>query len=163
MRARFKGQAAKFKGQSGTWGYGGAGFASGGLGVRGSPHWPKKECIQNEVRLVCLTKTKLGSNSMKKPDALCAALMGVMVLAATIQSHAQSLIFGLTTTNSLVAFSSSGPVAAGPVLTGLGLGETAVGIDFRPFTGELYALTSDGLNVGRLYKVNRAHGRADQH
>ena len=35
-----------------------------------------------------------------------------------------------------------------------------VTIDFRPFTGELYALTGDALNNGRLYTVNPVSGAA---
>jgi Domain of unknown function (DUF4394)/CHRD domain len=97
---------------------------------------------------------------MKTNNPLLAAFMGMAVLVSTVQSHAQSLIYGLTTTNSLVAFSSSGATAPGPILTGLGGGETAVAIDFRPFTGQLHVLTADGLNNGRLYTVNPVSGAA---
>ena len=97
---------------------------------------------------------------MKITNALLTALIGGMVLGSAALSHAQSLIYGLTTTNSLVAFSSSGSVADGPILTGLGGGETAVAIDFRPFTGQLHVLTADGLNNGRVYTVNPVSGAA---
>lgn len=67
------------------------------------------------------------------------------------------LVYGLTTTNSLARFSADGgPVIYGPALTGLGAGETLVGLDFRPFNGELYVLSVDGSNQGRLYTVNVA-------
>ncbi len=97
---------------------------------------------------------------MKTNNALLAVLVGGMVLGSTVLSHAQSLIYGLTTTNSLVVFSSSGSVASGPIITGLSVGEEVVGIDFRPFTGELYALTADTGNTGRLYSVNPVSGAA---
>ena len=97
---------------------------------------------------------------MKTNKVLLAALIGGMVLGSTALSHAQSLIYGLTPTNSLVVFSSSGSVANGPVITGVGVGEEVVTIDFRPFTGELYALTGDALNNGRLYTVNPVSGAA---
>ena len=97
---------------------------------------------------------------MKTNKVLLAALIGGMLLGSTALSHAQSLIYGLTTTNSLVAFSSSGSVANGPIITGVGVGEEVVGIDFRPFTGELYALTGDLGSTGRLYTVNPVSGAA---
>ncbi len=97
---------------------------------------------------------------MKTNKVLLAALIGGMVFGSTALSHAQSLIYGLTSTNSLVAFSSSGSVANGPIITGVGVGEEVVGIDFRPFTGELYALTGDLGGTGRLYTVNPVSGAA---
>ena len=97
---------------------------------------------------------------MKTNNALLAALVGGMVLGSAVLSHAQSLIYGLTSTNSLVVFSSSGSVASGPIITGVGVGEEVVGIDFRPFNGELYALTADTGNTGRLYTVNPISGAA---
>ena len=97
---------------------------------------------------------------MKTNKVLLAALIGGMLFGSTALSHAQSLIYGLTPTNSLVVFSSSGSVANGPVITGVGVGEEVVTIDFRPFTGELYALTGDALNNGRLYTVNPVSGAA---
>ena len=97
---------------------------------------------------------------MKKTNALLAAVIGMAAFVSAVQSHAQSLIYGLTTTNSLVAFSSSGSVASGPIITGVGVGEEVLGIDFRPFNGELYALTADAGSTGRLYTVNSVSGAA---
>ena len=96
---------------------------------------------------------------MKTNKVLLAALIGGLLFGSTALSHAQSLIYGLTTTNSLVVFSSSGSVANGPIITGVGVGEEVVGIDFRPFNGELYALTGLG-GTGRLYTVNPVSGAA---
>ncbi len=68
-------------------------------------------------------------------------------------------IVGLTATNALVTFGSEGgPMVSGPSLTGLGAGELAVGIDFRPLTGELFVMTRDGANVGRIYTVDPSIG-----
>ncbi len=97
---------------------------------------------------------------MKTNNGLLAVLVGGMILGSAAFSHAQSLIYGLTSTNSLVVFSSSGSVASGPIITGVGVGEEVVGIDFRPFNGELYALTADPGNTGRLYTVNPVSGAA---
>jgi hypothetical protein len=96
---------------------------------------------------------------MNKSNVLAWAVLGMMLLASAIQTRAQSLIYGLTT-NALVVFSRSGPVAQGPNLTGLGVGEAAVAIDFRPFTGELYVLTGDQQGLGRLYTANPITGVA---
>jgi Domain of unknown function (DUF4394)/FG-GAP-like repeat len=67
-------------------------------------------------------------------------------------------VFGVTSSNQLIRFNSSSPstvVTVGPV-TGLQGGESVVGIDFRPLTGELFALT----NASRLYVINKATGQA---
>ncbi len=98
---------------------------------------------------------------MKNRSGILALALGVMAFVATFSAHAQSLIYGLTTGNSLVVFSPlGGTVVSGPTITGLGAGEAGVAIDFRPFTGELYLLTRDGANVGRLYTVNSVSGAA---
>src|SRR4029077_16683777 len=52
-------------------------------------------------------------------------------------------IYALTTDNSLLTFDSGSPANAtriGPI-TGLLPGESVVGIDFRPATGQLYSLS----------------------
>jgi len=70
-------------------------------------------------------------------------------------------IVGLTPTNSLVVFNTDGgPVVNGPAVIGLGMGETVMGIDFRPLTGELFAVTRDGSNQGRVYKIDPSSGVA---
>ncbi len=97
---------------------------------------------------------------MKNRSMILAVALGAMAFVSAFSAQAQSLIYGLTTGNSLVAFSTSGAVVSGPAITGLSVGETAVAIDFRPFTGELYLLTRDGANVGRLYTVNTVSGAA---
>src|SRR5688500_18927593 len=97
---------------------------------------------------------------MKTQSGILAVTLGAMAFFSTFSAHAQSLIYGLTTGNSLVAFSTSGAVVSGPAITRLSAGETPVAFDFRPFTGALYLLTRDGANVGRLYTVNTVSGAA---
>ena len=73
--------------------------------------------------------------------------------AATIQ--AQSIAYGLTTTQGvqqLVRFSTGAP---GAVATLGATGVTLTGIDFRPATNELYGYDGD-----KLYKVNLTTGAA---
>ncbi|MCC6743731.1 MAG: DUF4394 domain-containing protein [Acidobacteria bacterium] len=61
------------------------------------------------------------------------------------------LVFGLTTTGRLVSFAVGAPntLLSNVQITGLNLGETIVGIDFRPATEELYGVT-DGSRVVRI-------------
>lgn len=67
-------------------------------------------------------------------------------------------VFGLTTTNQLVVFNSARPntILRTVAITGLGGGENVLGIDFRPATGQLYALSS----ASRIYTINTVTGAA---
>src|SRR4026209_1526569 len=62
-------------------------------------------------------------------------------------------IYALSTTNVLISFDSATPgTVSGPIpISGLVGGESIVGIDFRPSTGQLYGLS----NQSRLYIINR--------
>src|SRR6186713_1398487 len=80
----------------------------------------------------------------------------------TLESRiAPAALIGLDSTNHLLAFDSAaaGTVTTIPV-TGLGAGETLIGIDHRPATGALYGLTIDAGNTGRLYVINATTGVA---
>lgn len=65
-----------------------------------------------------------------------------------------------TTNNTLIRFNGSTPgtVASSTAITGLQSGESVVGIDVRPATGQLYAVGS----TGRLYTINPSTGAASQ-
>ncbi len=60
--------------------------------------------------------------------------------------------FGLTTTNELVAFNAKSPATFSSkiAVSGLGTGEKLLSIDFRPATGELYALS----DASKFYVIN---------
>src|SRR3954463_12181569 len=60
--------------------------------------------------------------------------------------------FGVTTANALVRFDTATPgtIISSTPITGLQSGESVLGIDFRPATGDLYALGS----TSRLYIIN---------
>ncbi|WP_374951763.1 DUF4394 domain-containing protein [Mucilaginibacter sp.] len=66
--------------------------------------------------------------------------------------------FALTTTNKLLTLNakSVSAVIATTTISGLQTGETIVGIDFRPATGQLYGLGS----TSRVYIINTATGAA---
>ena len=83
----------------------------------------------------------------------------VGALALGMVSQAQALtVYGLTTANSLVRFNSNSPgvIDSSVAISGLTAGSSLRGIDFRPATGELFALSSDS----RLYTINVVTGAA---
>ncbi len=69
-------------------------------------------------------------------------------------------VFALTSGNNLVRFNSNAPgtIVSSTPITGLQGGETLVGMDFRPATGQLYGVGS----TSRLYVINTASGMATQ-
>lgn len=81
-------------------------------------------------------------------------------LAIEIGSTANYTVFGVTTANNLIRFSSTRPntILATTPITGLQMGENVLGIDFRPVTGQLFALGS----TSRLYTINTVTGAATQ-
>lgn len=86
-------------------------------------------------------------------------LLGVLALtlAAAAPAHAATL-FATTPNDRLVQFDSASPNTLGPSVdvTGLQQNESILGIDFRPATGQLYALGS----ASRLYTINTTTGVA---
>lgn len=85
------------------------------------------------------------------------ALLAACVL---LQWHATTGAFEMvaaTAANAFVHFDSAAPEGTDVVaITGLGVGESVVGLAYRPLGGNLYALTS----AGSLYVVNRITGVA---
>jgi hypothetical protein len=83
---------------------------------------------------------------------------GEMVRGLALQQPAAPTVLGLTTASQLVAFDPKAPttLTSTTSITGLGAGETVVGIDTRPKDGALYALT----NAGKVYTVDPATGAA---
>lgn len=72
-------------------------------------------------------------------------------------------IYGVTADGVFVRFDSATPGVLNLLIlsvSGLGAGETIVGLDIRPADQKLYALTIDGSSVGRLYTLNRTTGAA---
>ena len=84
-------------------------------------------------------------------------LVGALALGMVSQAQALT-VYGLTTANSLVRFNSNSPgvIDANVAISGLTAGTSLLGIDFRPATGELFALSSDS----RLYTINVVTGAA---
>lgn len=71
-------------------------------------------------------------------------------------------VFAVTKQNQLVKFDAAAPqtfTLAPTAITGLGANENVLGVDFRPATGELYAL-SVAAGTARVYKINKATAAA---
>jgi len=84
-----------------------------------------------------------------------AAAVGVGLVASSASAE---LVFGVTQSQTLVTWDSAAPNAllSGVALSGMQSNEVIRGIDFRPATGQMYALGS----MNRLYTINTATGAA---
>ena len=84
-------------------------------------------------------------------NTLIKSLLGAAALTASVTAQALT-VYTVTTTNQLGYFDSATPAATLNVgaISGLQSGEVVLGIDFRPATGELFALGS----TSRLYVIN---------
>ncbi len=95
-----------------------------------------------------------------KKDVSAAAL-AALALSGAPAANAE-LVYGITGSSagsSLISFDSSNPGGATVIgsLSGVLAGHTVRGIDFRPATGELYAVSNNG-TAGQVYTVNLATG-----
>lgn len=84
--------------------------------------------------------------------------MASLLGSAFTGTASASVVYGLTSTNTLVSFDSATPgmVMSNVSVSGLSTGEVFRGIDFRPADGQLYGLSSNS----RLYSINTATGAA---
>lgn len=75
---------------------------------------------------------------------------------------ASAKAFTIDDSNHLLSFDTATPNLTTTVATisNIGAGETIVGFDFRPSNGQLYVLTKNASNAGRLYTVNTTTGAA---
>lgn len=96
-----------------------------------------------------------------------AALLGLATLGLSMGAAQAQTVYGLsttgTTTASLVTFSATAPgtfTATVPII-GVTAGQTLVGLDVRPNTGEVFALGYNPTGtVAQLYTINRTTGAA---
>jgi hypothetical protein len=91
-------------------------------------------------------------------------LLSVATLAVLPLAGQAELIYGISVpgaSTNLVSFDSAAPNTVSTVgaITGIVAGHTLRGIDFRPATGQLYALSSNGANA-QLYTINLSTGAA---
>ncbi len=86
------------------------------------------------------------------------------LLFATFITQAQT-IYGLTATNQLFSFQASTPaIATTPTtVTGFASGFTLVGMDFRPATGELFALAYNStMQSAKMYTISLTSAMATE-
>jgi hypothetical protein len=97
---------------------------------------------------------------MKTSSRYAVALLSVVAGAlGTAPSAHAARMFSIGDSDNVLRSFDTGAVSTGlssVVISGLGAGEFASGIDVRPSTGELYAVTT----ANRLYVVNPASGAA---
>ncbi len=102
---------------------------------------------------------------MKKTFTKKIKLSGIALLlsaACSQQSNAQ-IIYGTVGSSSLVSFNATTPgtIIGSIAITGVTAGQTIEGLDFRPNTGQLYALGYDkSLGMYQLYTINSTTGVA---
>src|SRR4051812_9754656 len=96
-------------------------------------------------------------NSTRRASIILAFLTMGLASISSGQVQAET-IFGLTTDSRLLRFDSASPgtIQTTSSITGLVGGDSLVGIDFRPATGQLFGLGS----LSRLYTINTATGLA---
>lgn len=107
--------------------------------------------------------TDAGADAFMSPDAFVAPVDAFMPPGTDAGTDAPIAVdapvvlgdtYGLTSTGRLASFDrATGAVRTVMAITGIGAGETVVGVDFRPRNGALVALTQDASNVGRMYTV----------
>lgn len=87
-------------------------------------------------------------------------IIGVFAPLRMAYSQQGVIVYGVTATNDLIRFYSSTPgtIDQSITLTGLQMGEDVIGIDFRPSSNALFAVTS----LDNLYTVNLSTGALTQ-
>ena len=89
-----------------------------------------------------------------------AMLVAVVAAASTAPALGMATVFAIKPDNKLLRFKSNTPAVIDATLniTGLQVGETLIGIDFRPETGGLYGIGT----TARLYVIDPTTGVATQ-
>jgi len=94
----------------------------------------------------------------KKLGLTVFSILLFLIIGFSASSVSAVTVYGVTTTNQLIRFDTATPTTVITIgtISGLQSGENILGIDFRPATGQLYALGS----MSRLYVINTATGAA---
>lgn len=96
-----------------------------------------------------LQQVNLTTGRLQKLGNLPSNVIGIAI-------PAEPVAYAVDNTNNLLIFNPTNPVITTKAITGLQAGEMVVGIDFRPATGQLYAIGS----TSRLYGINTSNGAA---
>lgn len=103
---------------------------------------------------------------MKFNKKFMAVALSTLVLGGCLSSGGDAPlsagdVFALTDSNQLVSIDRNSPsqVRTSSQLTGfMTSSEAVIGMDFRPFNGNLYVITKDSANMGRAYTANTSTG-----
>ncbi|MCB2408792.1 DUF4394 domain-containing protein [Hymenobacter lucidus] len=105
----------------------------------------------------------IGGGSPFDPPTNANPFPGITDIAIGINRTAPTpsgqLLYAVTTTGNLISFNSGQPgfLLSSTAITGLTAGQTLVGTDFRPNTGQLFGLGYDPASrTGRLYIIDRS-------
>lgn len=132
----------------------------GGLGLVASGAGDLDISLDNKVALVPLTVG--GVSRLYQLDTASGKLVNLGTLSTPLIGLAiptHPVGYSTDNSNNLLIFNLMTPTVASPVskaITGLQAGESILGIDMRPATGQLYALGSSS----RLYVINMSSGAA---
>lgn len=99
---------------------------------------------------------------MKRTYTFRLAIVLLAVFLTGTMAYTQT-IYGLTTDNKLVSFNAATPnvIISTPSVSGVKMGQTLVGMDVRPATGEIFALGYDNSNdSATVYTLNPMSGVA---
>ena len=96
-----------------------------------------------------LQQVNLATGRLHKVGNLPGTIIGLAI-------PTEPVAYAIDSTNSLLVFNPLNPLPVMKTVTGLQEGEKINGLDFRPSTGQLYALGSSS----RLYTLNTASGMA---
>lgn len=90
--------------------------------------------------------------------ALALILWAAVPASAQNSGHSAGATYALNTSGELIAFDRGAPgqIDSRVAVTGLASGESLVGVDFRPATGELYGIGS----TSQIYTIDPASGAA---
>jgi hypothetical protein len=104
----------------------------------------------NRLAILCAAVIVLGASSCKKDKAISNTPTDETITGPDLA------LYALSTDNQLISFNAKNPSAATTsiLITGLQTGETLLGIDFRPATGQLYGVGSSS----RIYVINTQSG-----
>jgi hypothetical protein len=112
----------------------------------------------NSVSLGIVALVASACSSDSNPSAPSTPAITASLAADVSSSAVGQIIYGLTTSDRIVLFSSGDAcsITGDVAVTGLAAGESLLGIDVRPATGQLYGLGSSS----RLYTINAVTGVA---
>ena len=99
---------------------------------------------------------------MKKTSTMHALWAVIVMLFFSVSAQSQT-IYGLTSDGKIVSFNATTPntILTTPSVSGVKTGQTLVGLDVRPATGEIFALGFDASNdSATVYTLNPTTGMA---